>query len=220
MRIELPSGTSAETVRPPETPSRGVVLLPDIMGLRPLFDELVAGLASDHGWAVIAPEPFPERESVPVPERLATMAAYDHHRQVADALAAANVLGVEPVAVAGFCMGGMGALRAMGTGRFDKAVSFYGMIRLPEAWSGGTDAIDDLLAEPGAAANVLAIIGGADSFTPVAHVGELEAAGATVVVYEGAEHGFVHDPNRPTHRADDAADAWRRLAEWLDVPDF
>ena len=32
-----------------------------------------------------------------------------------------------------------------------------------------------------------------------------------VVVYEGADHGFVHDADRPAHRADDAADAWTRV---------
>ena len=31
-----------------------------------------------------------------------------------------------------------------------------------------------------------------------------------MVRYPSAEHGFVHDPDRPAHRADDAADAWRR----------
>ncbi|MEY2571597.1 MAG: carboxymethylenebutenolidase, partial [Acidimicrobiaceae bacterium] len=107
MRIELPSGTTAELARPEGTPTRGVVLLPDIMGLRPLFDDLAARLAADHGWAVIEPEPFPGRESMPVDERLATMATYDHERHVADAVAAADALGREPVAVIGFCMGGM-----------------------------------------------------------------------------------------------------------------
>ena len=44
MRIELSSGTPAELVVPP-APTRGVVLAPDIMGLRPLFDDLAARLA-------------------------------------------------------------------------------------------------------------------------------------------------------------------------------
>ena len=38
MRITLPSGTPAEVARPPGPPARGVVVIPDIMGLRPLFD--------------------------------------------------------------------------------------------------------------------------------------------------------------------------------------
>jgi len=35
------------------------------------------------------------------------------------------------------------------------------------------------------------------------------------VVYPEGEHGFVHDPSRPTHRAEDAADAWARVIEFL-----
>jgi carboxymethylenebutenolidase len=62
---------------------------------------------------------------------------------------------------------------------------------------------------------VLAIIGGRDHFTPPADVDDLEATGATVVRYPGGEHGFVHDPSRPTHRADDAADAWARAVTFL-----
>jgi carboxymethylenebutenolidase len=216
MRIELPSGTPAELARPERGVVRGVVLLPDIMGLRPLFDDLAARLAAEHGWAVIEPEPFPGRESMPVEERLTSMGGYDHDRHVADAVAAADVLDSAPVAVVGFCMGGMGALRAASSGRFDKAAAFYGMIRLPGAWAGGPDPLDQLLANPGTAARVLAVIGTVDPYTPAADVADLEAAGATVVRYEGAEHGFVHDASRPTHRADDAADAWSRVAAWLD----
>ena len=36
-----------------------------------------------------------------------------------------------------------------------------------------------------------------------------------VVVVEGAEHGFVHDPERDVHRADDAARAWERALQWV-----
>jgi dienelactone hydrolase len=46
-------------------------------------------------------------------------------------------------------------------------------------------------------------------------VAALEAAGVTVVRYAGADHGFVHDPDRPVHRADDAADAWRKAVAFL-----
>ena len=47
MRIELPSGTPAELARPEGDASRGLVLVPDIGGLRPLFDDLCARLADD-----------------------------------------------------------------------------------------------------------------------------------------------------------------------------
>ena len=51
-RVTLPSGTPAELVRPPGEPSRGLVVAPDIMGLRPLFDDLCARLANENNWAV------------------------------------------------------------------------------------------------------------------------------------------------------------------------
>ena len=62
---------------------------------------------------------------------------------------------------------------------------------------------------------MLAVIGTADPYTPPADVDALEALGVEVLRYEGAEHGFVHDPSRPAHRAADAADAWRRVEAFL-----
>ena len=108
-------------------------------------------------------------------------------------------------------------LKAAGTGRYDRAVAFYGMIRLPEAWRGpGQGEPLDFLARPDACP-VLAILGGRDPYTPPEDIETLRGLGdrVTVVVYPEANHGFVHDPSRPTHRPDDAADAWRRVAEFL-----
>jgi carboxymethylenebutenolidase len=216
VRTTLYNGTPIEIARPAGAPTRGVVVIPDIGGLRPLFDELVERLATENDWAVVAVEPFPGREQMTLEERMATMPSLVDEQQLGDVVAAADVLDVEPVAVIGFCMGGMYTMKAASTGRFDRAAAFYGMIRVPEAWRGvgQFDALD-LLHAPGRAERVLAIIGTADPYTPPDHVDELEALGATVVRYDGAEHGFVHDPSRPAHRADDAADAWRRVVDWL-----
>lgn len=218
MRIFLPSGTPAELAVPDGAPARGVVLAPDIMGLRPLFDDLCARLAREHGWVVLAPEPFPGRESMTIEERLAGVGALADDRQLADLTDGAahlGALGAEPIAVIGFCMGGMYALKATGTGAFDRAVAFYGMIRVPAQWQSETQGAPlDALAQRGAT-DVLAIIGTADPYTPPDDVDALEATGATVVRYEGAEHGFAHDPSRPAYRAADAADAWQRVAQFL-----
>jgi carboxymethylenebutenolidase len=216
MRATLASGTPIEIVRS-DVATRGLVVVPDIMGLRPLFDDLVTRLAAEHGWSVAAVEPFPGREAMTLDERMAAMAALDDATQVGDLVAAADELALEAVGIIGFCMGGMYAMKAAASGRFDRACPFYGMIRVPDAWRGPaqSDAIDVLRESPGAAARVLAIIGTADPYTPPRDVDDLEAAGATVVRYEGAEHGFVHDASRPAHRAADAADAWQRVAAWL-----
>jgi carboxymethylenebutenolidase len=219
MRITLPSGTAAEVARPAEA-ARGVVVIPDIMGLRSLFDGHVAALARDHDWAVAAIEPFPKREDMPLDERLATgVASLDDERVLGDAAAAADELGSgERTAVLGFCMGGMYALKAAGTGRFDRAVAFYGMIRVPDRFNGPGHAepLDWLGRRAPGACPVLAIVGGRDEFTPPDDIAALGALpDVEVVEYPDAGHGFVHDASRESHRADDAADAWRRVADFL-----
>ncbi len=214
MRITLPSGCPAELARPDGEPTRGVVLVPDIMGLRPLFDDMCARLATEYGWAVCAPEPYPGREALTVEERLAT--PIDDEARLRDIVDAVDALPTEPVAVIGFCQGGMLALKAAGAGRFDKAVAFYGMIRTPDEWRSPTT-VEPLeqLAKP-RAAKVLAILGGKDHWTPPEDIDALRALpNVEVVVYPDADHGFVHDPSRPAHRSTDAADAWARVATFL-----
>jgi carboxymethylenebutenolidase len=218
MRIELASGTPAELAIP-DAPRRGLVLAPDIMGLRPLFDEMCARLAAEHGWAVCAAEPFPHHAGTPIEERLELVRTLRDDEQVGDLVAAAGELRqrteVDSVGVLGFCMGGMYALKCADSGAFDKVVSFYGMIRVPDRFRGpGHREPLDAVASAGAAP-VLALVGGVDSFTPTEDVDALEAAGATVVRYPDADHGFVHDPARPAHRPDDAADAWRHAVDFL-----
>jgi carboxymethylenebutenolidase len=218
MRIDLPSGTPAELIGPPvASPARGVVIAPDIMGLRPLFSDLAGRLAREHEWAVCVVEPFPGRESLPLPERMTAMAGVVDEEQVRDLVDAADALALDPVGIIGFCMGGMYAMKAATTGRFDRVASFYGMVRVPPAWRGPRqrDAVEGLRADRSAAERVLLLTGTEDPYVPAEHAAELEAAGGTVVTYPGAEHGFAHDDSRPTHRPEDAADCWNRTAEWL-----
>ena len=218
MRTTLPSGRPVEVARPADgrDPSRGLVVLPDIGGLRPLFDEHVARLADGNGWAVAAIEPWPGREDLPLEVRLESVGTIGDDELLADAAAAADLLAVEPVGVVGFCMGGMFTLKAAGTGRFHRAVAFYGMIRVPDRWRGPGTTVEplDAVRAPGACP-ALAIVGGVDPWTPSDDVDALEAAGVEVVRYPEADHGFAHDAGRPAHRPDDAADAWARAVAFL-----
>jgi len=214
MRVELPSGTPAEVVA--GSGERGIVICPDIGGMRPLFDDLAVQLASDNGWTVCVVEPFPDHPDSSVEDRVGGLAGQiTDERLLGDMVAAADLTEAPVVAAMGFCMGGMYALKAAGTGRFDRAAAFYGMIHTPEAWRGeGQDEPLDALRRRGAT-EVMAIIGERDAWTPPEHVAELEEAGVVVVRYPEAEHGFVHDASRPAHRSADAADAWRRVTAFL-----
>ncbi len=216
-RSTLPSGRAVELARPADgrPPTQGLVLLPDIMDLRPLFDAHSQRLADQHGWAVANVEIWQGHQELDLAARMESVGLLDDAALLADLSVAADLLDVEPVGVTGFCMGGMYALKAAGTGRFHRAVAFYGMFRVPQSWQGQTTVEPlDQVARAGACP-ALAICGSIDQWTPAEDIAAAEAAGVTVVTYEGADHGFVHDDSRPTHRADDAADAWRRAIAFL-----
>ncbi|HYV60938.1 MAG TPA: dienelactone hydrolase family protein, partial [Acidimicrobiia bacterium] len=154
--------------------------------------------------------------------RMAHMKEMDDDVQLGDLAAAAEFLratdGVERVSIVGFCMGGMYTLKAAASGVFANAAPFYGMIRVPDDWRGPVqrDALDT-------AADVcptIAIFGGNDPYTPSADIDALRVAwrdrdDCEIVVYPDAEHGFVHGIERPAHRPDDAADAWKRVLAFL-----
>jgi carboxymethylenebutenolidase len=214
MRITLPSGTPAELVSV-EGAERGLVVIPDIGGLRPLFDDHVRDLAARTGWSVCAFEPWPGREHLELEERLASVGTLDDGRVLADAAAAADATGASTVGILGFCMGGMFTLKAAGTGRFHRAVPFYGMIHVPPHWQSDTQGDPLTMATAPGACPILAIIGGEDPWTPADDVAELDGAVHQVVRYPGRDHGFVHAPDRPAHHAEDAADAWDRALEFL-----
>lgn len=203
----------------------GVVLVADIHGLRPLMEDIARRLAT-HGLAVCAPETFarlvPSGGSLSSEERMARAGelhddvVMEDLAEAADHLAAADHVGT--LAVMGFCLGGSYALKAAASGRFERAVAFYGLVRTLPAWTGGGQR--DALDVAAGACPTLAIFGEVDPYTPAADIEALRNAWAgkadhKVVVYRGADHAFAHDPDRPEHRPDDAADAWHRTLAFL-----
>ena len=218
MRITLPSGTEAEIARPAEVPAIGLVVTPDIWGLRPLFDDLVAGWSRDWGMAVAAVDQYAGKrpdESADLDSRFAAVAAIDDDRHLNDLVAAADVLGTPTTVLMGFCMGGMYCFKSARSDRFAKIASFYGMITLPDAWKGPghSEPLDCL--RGGHPERVLAVLGGKDKWTPAADIDALRATGAMIAFYPEADHAFAHNPDNPAHRPDDAADAFSRARAWL-----
>jgi dienelactone hydrolase len=216
MRITLPSGTPAEIDTSVASPTMGLVIAPDIWSLRPLYDDMVSRLAREWNMAVCAVEPFPGR-TIPqeMEPRMAAVPTLDDAVHLRDLHEAADALGTSRVGLMGFCLGGMYCFKSAVSPRFSRIASFYGMIRVPAPWRSATQREPlDLLAE-GDARKVLAIIGTNDPYTPPDDVHALRRLGVSVVEYQGAEHAFAHDPSRPAHRKDDAADAFSRTHAWL-----
>ncbi|HUI47312.1 MAG TPA: dienelactone hydrolase family protein [Acidimicrobiia bacterium] len=219
--LEIP----ALHARPDGLPLAGVVLHPDVGGLRPLFEDMARRLAT-HGLAVCVMEPFagqPLDVRATTESRLAAVRDLDDSQQMDMLGAAADLLvvsdDVSRVSVLGFCMGGHYAFKAAATDRFDAAVSFYGMLRTPDAWKGPGHRIEPL-AVAAEMAPTLAFFGSNDPWTPPADISELRGAWSRrddckIVVVEGAEHGFVHDPDRDVHRPDESAEAWEATLKWL-----
>ncbi len=211
--------------RPDGMPRAGVVLHPDIAGLRLLFDDMARRLAT-HGLSVCAVEPFagiPNSERATVEQRLARVPDLDDQQQLEMLSSAADLLvvedGVSRVCVVGFCIGGLYAFKAAASERFDAAVSFYGMLRTPPEWLSAGHTIEPI-AVASRMCPTLAIFGSADPYTPPADIDALrtewrDRPDCEIVVIDDAEHGFVHDPDRPAHRPADAAECWDRAINWL-----
>lgn len=209
--------------RPDGMPIAGLVIATDIGGVRPLFTDMADRCASN-GFAVMVVEPFarlPETRTKGPADRFDDVAQLRDAEQINDLVAAADALVVRDdvarIALLGFCMGGMFTLKAAASGRFDWAVACYGMVRLPEGWRGAEQR--DALATAADVGPTLAIFGSVDPWTPTDDVAELRACWSTrpdceVLVIEGADHGFIHDPQRPAHRPDDARAVWDRILAW------
>src|SRR5262245_3771140 len=211
--------------RPDGMPRAGVVLHPDVGGLRPLFSDMARRLAT-HGLAVCTVEPFagvaPE-EIATIDQRLGAVKDLDDAQQLEMLERAADLLVVEDdvsrVCVLGFCMGGHYTFKAAASDRFDAAVAFYGMLRTPDNWQGPGHTIEPLDVA-GEMCPTLAFFGTADPWTPAADIEALRTAWSgrgdcEMVLIDGADHGFVHDPERDVHRAADAAACWERAISWI-----
>jgi dienelactone hydrolase len=210
----LPGGASAMLARPPGTPNRGIVILPSMPGTTPVFEEMARQLTASYGWAVCVPEIITEDPAARFEQRRLTVATIEDKGVFRTITEAAAATGATDVALIGFCVGGMYAMKASSLRIFDRIVAFYGMVRIPEYWRSPHQGEPlEYLAED--SDSVLAIFGEQDEFIPVADIATLEAAGVRTIRYPAAGHAFAHDPDGHHYRAQDAADAWRRALDFI-----
>ena len=214
MRETLESGTQAEIVEV-DSSDTGLVMIPDIWGMRPLFDDLALRLVNEWNVSVAVVEPFPTPPGESMEARFAAVPNLNDARLLGDLELAAKRLGKQRSVLIGFCMGGMYCFKASSLEVFDRIASFYGIIVVPENWRGPGQREPIQYLANGHPDRVLAVIGGKDNWTPHIDVEKLLDLGVKVAHYPEADHGFVHDASRPTHRPADAANALAKARDWL-----
>lgn len=218
---------AAFAARAGEPTSKGMVIIPDVRGLHPFYEELALRFA-EVGVHAVAIDLY--SRSAGTGKRAEGFDYEPHvlqlkHAQiVGDVAAAAAFLrsGDGGLATAifsvGFCMGGrISFLQAAEGHGLAGVIGFYGTP--VGAHRSGMGAPADAAAHFGCP--VLAIFGGADPAIPPDAIRAfdfaLDSAGIThrTVVYDGAPHSFFD--RRAADYADASADAWRQMLDFIGV---
>lgn len=220
---------TAFRVRPTNPSGAAIVILPDVRGLHPFYEELAARFA-EYGVDAIAIDYF--GRTAGVAPRPADFEFTPHVSRTtmaglgADIAAATSSIrapaagrpGPDRVYIVGFCFGGRLALVAatLGLG-FEGAVGFYGVPVGPirNDMPAPVDVADRM------GGRVLALYGGADPGIPADAVEALERALAgagvehRVITYPGAPHSFFD--RKADEFADASASAWSEVLAFVGV---
>jgi carboxymethylenebutenolidase len=228
--IKAPDGVPVKAywVQPAgKGPFPTVLVVQEIFGLHEYIRDTCRRLARQ-GYQAIAPNVF-QRQGDPsrvasVPEILATIVSRVPDAQVMRDLdacaewAAANGGDPARLGITGFCWGGrISWLYAAHNPDLKAAVAWYGRLTGTASEMTPKHPMDMVSALQ---APVLGLYGAKDQGIPVSDVedmrDDLAKAGkkAEFVIYPDAGHAF-HADYRPSYRADDAADGWRRMLAWL-----
>jgi len=191
----------------------------------PGVDAFIRGIAdrlAENGFAAIAPDLY-HRQTEPEENPLASMAKLRDAEVLPDlAAATARLRGLPEVdasrtGVIGFCMGGrLAYLQAAADPELRASVVFYGgNILVP--WGDGPSPFDRTHS---VGCPVLGLFGEEDQNPNPADVLKIDAELTRLgkphafQSYAGAGHAFMN-ADRPSYRAEAAADAWRRCVDWL-----
>jgi carboxymethylenebutenolidase len=205
--------------------SPAVVVLPDVRGLFPFYEELAVRFA-EKGFDSVAFDYF--GRTAGVSKRGADFAYQEHVAQTKTQQVAEDVgacvsylrLGQgnarRPMFTVGFCFGGSASWNqaAMGHG-LAGAIGFYGHPTRPGR--DGTPPVIDRVGD--FACPVLGLMGGADQGIPAEEVAKFDAALAKAArphelhTYPGAPHSFFD--RRFQEHAKESADAWDRVLRFI-----
>lgn len=224
------SETALGYLATPEAAARGgVVLVHDVWGLYDHFRRVSERLAQS-GYATLAVNLYRRTPGIAIADPGAFMREMSDPDVLGDIQQAVDSLRVHgPVAVIGFCMGGMYALLA-GTELRDVAAvaPFYGilshahgLLHAPE----GLDPRKKPQAPVDAARHLrcplLAFYGDRDVFVPMSDIAalreQLTASGQpfAIRIFEGAGHAFMNDTRPQMYVPEAAETAWRELLSFL-----
>jgi len=223
--IKTPDGNAdAYFVHPATGTAPGVLVWPDIFGLRPAFRQMGKRLA-ESGYSVLVVNPFYRVKKAPTADQgaatainglLPLMNALTPATQATDAKAftawlyqQASVAKNKKMGTQGYCMGGPIALRTAANvpDRIGAAASFHGANLV----TNGPDS-PNVMAAKTKAQFLIAIATNDDMQKPTDKtvLKDTLGAAAEVEVYEGAQHGWC-PPDSGVYNMAQAEKAWTRL---------
>ena len=205
----------------------GIVILPDVRGLHPFYEDLTnrLGEAGVHALALdlYARTAGPghrgaDFEFMPHVERAQHETISADVRAAVEAMRTPELGAVERVYTMGFCFGGRASFVQAGEGHgLAGVIGFYGSVAGP----GRAGLPEPVARVPAFRCPVLGLFGGADEgITPesiTAFDEALKVAGIDheLATYLGAPHSFFD--RTATEHADAAQDAWRRVLNFVGV---
>jgi len=228
VNVKTPDGTAdAYFVHPAAGTAPGVLIWPDIFGLRPAFRQMAKRLA-ETGYSVLVVNPFyrvkkaptaAKGSATPIPDLLPLAQALTETTQVTDAKAfigwldqQASVAKNRKMGVQGYCMSGPFAFRTAATlpDRIAAVASFHGgglVTEMPNS--------PHLQAAKSKAQFLIAIAANDDMRSPNEKNVLKETFGnaklsAEIEVYTGAAHGWC-PPDSQVYNEPQAEKAWGRL---------
>ena len=228
VNVTTPDGTAdCYFVHPASGASAGVLVWPDIFGLRPAFRQMGKRLA-ESGYAVLVVNPFyrvkkaPTAENgaaTPIPQVMPLMQALNETTHMTDAKAFVGWLDKQSavaknrkIGTQGYCMGGPMALRTAAAmpDRVGAVASFHGAALVTNAPNS-----PHLQAAKSKAQFLIAIATNDDQRSPndknvLKETFEKANLPAEIEVYAGAAHGWC-PPDTQVYNEPQAEKAWSRL---------